>query len=325
MRFTVETWSPEYGVSADEGGLEDSSDTVAIDVEVPPDQWAPRQPLAGLEPRDVVFIDGVRQIDARVWHELDGLVRPGVCASVAAGSVRCTPTAATVERADLFRGLFLEPSAEAGPIHTEFGPYLLQAAGGSTPEELNRAIHDKMTALELGLADDINEAVGALGQSADLIVFDGPLRGRQHVRGVGFVKTQHVQYLPDEQQRVVGQLGAGERTPLFLIAGGGMNRWSWYLRLPGPISHPQSGIVRCELPGCGTVDDATGRADMITTVLPRYASEAHKDSRAPQNLYPIAGLEHQLRRRLGDPTLLDRGLRKAAVAASRNAHDRATG
>jgi hypothetical protein len=37
-----------------------------------------------------------------------------------------------------------------------------------------------------------------------------------------------------------------------------------------------------------------------------------KDSRAPQNLFPIAGLERALRRRLGDPGLLYRALRTAA-------------
>jgi hypothetical protein len=47
--------------------------------------------------------------------------------------------------------------------------------------------------------------------------------------------------------------------------------------------------------------------------LPRFASEAHKDARAPQNLYPIAGLERHLKRLLGDPMLLERALRTAAA------------
>jgi hypothetical protein len=46
--------------------------------------------------------------------------------------------------------------------------------------------------------------------------------------------------------------------------------------------------------------------------LARYASAGYKDSRAPQNLYPIAGLERALRRRLGDPGVLYRALRTAA-------------
>lgn len=304
MRFAVESWSPEYGISADEGGLEITADTVNIDVEVARDAWAPISPDSTDVAEHIIFIDGVRQIDARVWPSRADGTRPGVCASVAAGAVRCTPEAAVVEQAVVHRGLYLEPFADAGPIVTDFGTYLLQTTGDSSPEQLNRAIHNKMTALELDLAADV---------AAELVVFDGPLRGRDHIRGVGFVKTQHVQYLPDAQQRVIGMLATGERTPLFLIAGGGANRWSWYLRLPGPISHPLSGIVRCELPGCGTVEDAQARSDQISATLPRYASEAHKDPRAPQNLYPIAGLEAELRRRLGDPILLDRGLRLAAA------------
>jgi hypothetical protein len=48
--------------------------------------------------------------------------------------------------------------------------------------------------------------------------------------------------------------------------------------------------------------------------LPAYASTPHKDPRAPQNLFPIAGLERELRRRLGDAALVHRALRLAAHA-----------
>ena len=58
--------------------------------------------------------------------------------------------------------------------------------------------------------------------------------------------------------------------------------------------------------------EAAAVADACTLALPRYASEAHKDARAPQNLYPIAGLERELRHRLGDARLLYRSLRQAA-------------
>ena len=55
-------------------------------------------------------------------------------------------------------------------------------------------------------------------------------------------------------------------------------------------------------------------ADLSQAMLPRFASAEYKDARAPQNLYPIAGLERELRRRLGDPRLLYRALRVAAAA-----------
>ena len=54
---------------------------------------------------------------------------------------------------------------------------------------------------------------------------------------------------------------------------------------------------------------------MTAAVLPRFASEPHKDTRAPQNLYPIGGLERHLRHRLGDQALLFRSLQRAAATA----------
>ena len=61
------------------------------------------------------------------------------------------------------------------------------------------------------------------------------------------------------------------------------------------------------------LDEALDRADLVSSCLPRFASAAHKEPRAPQNLTPIAGLEHRLRHLLGDPVLLERSLRLAAA------------
>ena len=57
--------------------------------------------------------------------------------------------------------------------------------------------------------------------------------------------------------------------------------------------------------------EARAVADRATATLPRFASQGHKDPRAPQNLYPIGGLEKELKRRLGDPRLWYRALRTA--------------
>jgi hypothetical protein len=53
-------------------------------------------------------------------------------------------------------------------------------------------------------------------------------------------------------------------------------------------------------------------ANLSQSCLARFASDSSKDSRAPQNLYPIGGLERELRHRLGDPKLLYRALREAS-------------
>jgi hypothetical protein len=80
------------------------------------------------------------------------------------------------------------------------------------------------------------------------------------------------------------------------------------------VTHAWAGVVRCEASRDLDVGQAAGLADRVAVALPRLASAPHKDPRAPQNLYPIGGLERALRRRLGDPALLYRALRTAAAA-----------
>jgi hypothetical protein len=82
------------------------------------------------------------------------------------------------------------------------------------------------------------------------------------------------------------------------------------------MTHPSWGVVRCELPGELPLTEAVTIADRATATLPRFATRPHQDSRAPQNLHPIAGLERQLRHRLGDPLLLERALRRAAAVSA---------
>jgi hypothetical protein len=90
------------------------------------------------------------------------------------------------------------------------------------------------------------------------------------------------------------------------------DRYSWYLRLPCPPGSPWAGIVRIECASVLAVPEVVKLAGLSQRCLGRFASEAYKDTRAPQNLYPIAGLERELRRRLGDSRLLYRALREAA-------------
>ena len=323
MRFAVDTWAPDYGTSREEQ-LREASRPVDVGVEVPGDDWQPVTPDQTVAvPDTVTFVDGVRRIDARIWigdsdqfgeagTNSDRLDKPGVCASVAAGAVRCSPGSAVIETVVVERALFTaadnaEP-LDLGPGFGHAGHYQLKPLPTAGDEALYLAVHGHMSRLEEGLSEELHEP--------GLVVFDGPLGVRDGANAAGYIKSQHVQYLQeDEHQMVIARLEPGQRTPIFHI-GGELANWSWYLRLPGPRSHSMSGVVRVELPGLGDISCASERADQITAALPRFASEAHKDSRSPQNLYPIAGLERELRRRLGDATLLDRALRQHAAASA---------
>ena len=74
--------------------------------------------------------------------------------------------------------------------------------------------------------------------------------------------------------------------------------------------------MRCEATGALAPGVVVELADVVTAVLPPYASAPHKDARAPQNLYPIGGLERELRHRLGDAGVVYRALRRASAAVT---------
>lgn len=303
MKFAVESWDPSYGAAVESLELERAAETVDATVEVAAADW---KPVAGgpsvAVPDTVMFVDGVRRIDARVWISDEGSAHPGVCATVAAGLVRTSAGFAELIEARVMRGLYATAGGSES-IVTRHGTYEFVACTEDTPEATYLAIHGQMTELE--------RQVSAAAGPTDLLVVDGPLRGRNSPNAVGYVKSQHVQYLDADQQRVLGTLAPGERTPLFLI-GGRQSRYSWYARLPGERVHPLSGVVRCEVPALEPVLTVADRAMAVTVALQRFASQPHKDTRSPQNLYPIAGLETALRRRLGDPLLMERALRLAS-------------
>ncbi len=301
MKFTVEPWAPEYGTPTG-AELEETTVVPEVDVEVPARAWAPIAP-AGDGADSVLFVDGVRRVDANVWiSQPDGTAALGLCATFAAGAVHCDGKAELVA-AEVRRGLFTA-AAGVAPIVTRHAEYGVRAVAGSTPEELWLGIQQRMGETE--------QEIAARHAGDALVVVDGPLSGA-HIKGaVGYVKTHHVQYLPPALRPVIGDLGAGQRTPLFLTTTA-WSRYSWYVRLPGPADHPWASVVRCEAPADLGTEAATELADLVTLTLPRFASHGHKDPRAPQNLYPIGGLERALRRRLGDQGLLYRSLRVAAA------------
>ncbi|MFN2614340.1 MAG: hypothetical protein ABR552_05905 [Actinomycetota bacterium] len=305
MRFAVEAWAPDYGVAAETLTSENDEITATVEcgIELPMREWRPLMPVAAV-PSSTAFVDGIDRIDAQVWIEQDGgEVRPGLCATYAAGLVRCNGRA-LVESVEVRRGLFTA-SPGAREIRTPHVTYELRMSAG-TIDQLGIAVVERMRQLEADVARAVT--------GADLIVLDGLLWGRTDVEhAIGYVKSHRAPYLPEEQNAVVGRLAPGQRTPVFLISTT-WTRYSWYLRLPGGRGHPWAGVVRCEANPDLSPGDVVSLADLAAVTLPRFASASHKDPRAPQNLYPIAGLERELRRRSGDALLLYRGLRQSAAS-----------
>jgi hypothetical protein len=309
VRFTVDPWDPAYGSSL-ESTNQQSEAVVVVDVEVPESNWRPIAPPPATPPPDaIVFVDGVRRLEARTWlDEGDGVAIAGIFASYAAGAVRCDGRADIVD-AVVGRGLYA-PSSVLESVETRAGVFAARRTADANPEALMYAVHEDMSETEVVVAER------ARRRGDELLLLDGPLRKRGHIPdAVGIVKSHYVHYLPPALDRIVGALAAGTRTPIFRVDAQPFSRYSWYMRLPGPEGGPWAGIVRCEATGALAVDDVSAIADRVTLVLPRFASTPHKDTRAPQNLFPIAGLERELRRRLGDAQIIYRALRRASAGS----------
>lgn len=295
MKLAIEPWDPEFGAPFQATDLEPSQASVDAGVELAPDKWKPLVPSVSAA-STVVFVDGVRRIDARVWVTVAGTTSPGVCASYAAGTL-VAGTRAEVRDIEVRRGFF--SSVHGEDLTTSVGTFHFIG------DDNEREVQNSLRNLETEIASRIE-------RRGRLIVVDGPLSGH-HATGamIGYIKSHRVTYLDDALTRTIHSLAPGERTPLFLTATS-WSRYSSYLRLPGHKAHPWAGIVRIEIAADARLEEAKLLADTAAATLPRYASTPLKDARAPQNLFPIGGLERELRRRLGDAALVHRALRAAA-------------
>lgn len=348
MRWRVESWDPSYGASTetdDAAALGRSSAQVALDVEMPTQRWRPVDPdPAGPSWAAVLFVDGVRRVDAMAWilepaeespgdsgggdastenipsrnvpsaNTVPRNAAPALCASYAAGVVCCEPDGARLLTAEVRRGLF-STSEAATDVVTRAGRYrrVHIAARGEPATDLSLAVQRELVDVEVAVAASARNALAERAVPDDLLVVDGPLRGRAHLpRAIGFIKSHRSEYLPAAQHRVVGALEPGQRTPVFGL-GTSWQRYSWYLKLPGRPGAPWAGVVRVECSVELPLADVVTLADRSAPMLCRHASTEYKDARAPQNLYPIAGLERELRRRLGDQGLIYRAIRRAST------------
>ena len=210
------------------------------------------------------------------------------------------------------------PSADA--IVTRYGTFPVSASASQTAEDLSLDLQKNMGALEAVLARQ------ASSDQPGLVVIDGPLRSGAHDRGtVGSIKTQHRSYGPSIVQQTVARLGAGQRTPVFVVSGA-FPCWSWYLRLPGPVPHPMAAVVRCVVDANIARDVVIALADTVAATLPRFASSPAKDPRGAAEPVSDRGPRKQLAPPLGrsttDPARTHSGVIGGCITVGPCASDR---
>ena len=182
MRFSVNAWDVSYGTAlaiADED-LPASAARVETDVETPADQWAPIPARSDVpHPSAVLFVNGVRRIDARVWiddppapaaanaplvADMAATASMAVCASYATGVVCCCgqpgQRQAHLLAAEIRRGLFTT-AAHATDIQTWAGSYRAWHTVGRDTVPLTMTLSN---ALQQALAEiEVITAVAARG------------------------------------------------------------------------------------------------------------------------------------------------------------------
>lgn len=306
----VEGWAPEYGSPFETDDALADPDKVDETVEID-GLW---DPLPGTDDgvERIAFVDGVRRIDARLT--LDDPQGPtfGICGSYGVGAVLWDRSAARSDYRDMHvERLAVFGSGRGAPIPGDgFVTYRSESVPDSDPGALIKRFHGAMRKAEAALSEQ-------LAQSGLFVVADGPINDLSATEKVGYIKSHRAPYLSPRQAPVIGRVRAGQRTPLFVIGRGGQyERYSWYQRLADlPGGHSWTGVVRCEVSSALSTAAAIAIANRTAALLPLVGSAPHVDPRAPQNLVPIAALERELRRLLGDPAFVYRALRSAVAGA----------
>jgi hypothetical protein len=272
------------------------------------------------QPAQMVFIDGVRRIDARLITRGQGRVGHGAFGSHAVGAVRVAGGAASWAAPRVGRPIVLGSGETIdGPIVVR--PELIYhpvSTLDTDPDAPLRSIQEQMRIGEERLGRELADS------DDTLVIADGPLTFQEASRGavLGYIKRIFKLYLPSERLGLLAQLAAGERTPVFALrASRRFVRFSWFLRLAAPQlgDSELAGIARLEVSETVGAEDARRLADASAGLLPRFVPGRWRDPRSPQNLLPIGALEASLRRHLGDARLIRRYIETLIAGEARGA------
>jgi hypothetical protein len=313
LDIRLEPWEVDYGSEVPfQPPSEVSDENVVLDLETPADAWEPIEPTPRAAPKRLVFVDGVRRMEARLIGRRGDAIFRGAFGSYAVGCVTVVRGKAEIGDVRTDR-IVATGSGEIVPEPVNLTKALAYRPLSTDSSEVDAPLQLIQEQMRLGEERMARERA----EEADtLVVADGPLTFGERVRGeaVGYVKRLYKLYIDrgsaaEHNLDLLSRLPAGMRTPLFgLRSSGRFARYSWFLRLLEPYrgESPLSGIVRLEVAEASGVDPAKRLADWTAATLPRFAPGRGRDPRSPQNLLPIGALESRLRRQLGDPRLIRR-------------------
>jgi|TARA_B110001454_G_scaffold126405_1_gene117924 hypothetical protein len=311
--LSISSWDPAYGSAVDFREFYES-DQQSIDdsVEVNSKKWEPIHGNMIDAPPAVLFVDGIQRIEARleIYPPEFEVPQSALWAATGAGAVRWNRKERKSEFLNLThrrvvvlpKGIAISHIERLKRADVDFE---ICHAGGTEFSDLQNEVHAQMAELE-------SQIVRATADfSANIVIADGRIRSKHPPGALGYVKSHERRYLNGRPAATVPNLEIEQRTPIFLI-GGQYPRYSWYIRVGYvPGGNKWQGIARLEVSAELELEHTMGLANISAVVIPIAAPPLYMDPRAPQNLVPIAALERELRRGLGDPELLNRKLKAA--------------
>ena len=308
LKLKADPWNPGYGAGA-EAPFEGEATEVVTDPAVETTDW-----LEPLSPRPcpdepVGFVDGVMRIDLRVLAQEDDRRAWGLLGSYGAGGVLCNGSASFADNPLIGRVMVLGGRMTSPPLELTVGAtalaYATRSVSVDAPQEQRRTLQRLMLEAEQRMAM-------RLATEGWLVFADGPLHLKTagDLPVVGVVKRMVTAYLEGTEAALLPRLSPGQRSPVFALGNGVIDRYAWYQRLipSNGLWHELAGLVRCEVRMEMGVDEARRVADRTACILPDFAGRPGIDPRAPQNLTPVGALETRLRHLLGHPVVIRRAL-----------------
>ena len=232
----------------------------------------------------MLFVDGVRRVEARVWLD-DGAggAHPGICATFAAGAVRCDGTA-RVGPVIVGRGLFTS-FGQAESVTPGQGSSPSRFAAGEGAEALSLALQERMGEAEVTAAEAASDA--------------GPADLRGDRRATARTPTPEPRrgLREDTPRRLPARqssMRSSVRWPpgnVLRSSSSGRAGAGW----PGTSDFPGDGnpLVRRRalrvLARPNRCPQAIALADRVTRTLPRFASEPHKEAQSAAKPLPDRG------------------------------------
>ena len=321
LTVQLDPWQVEYGGELPMDDVEEPAphEAVSLDVEVAPEDWQPIRPGEAILPAQLIFVDGVRRIEARLIVRRQERLCHGAFGSYAVGAVKVVDLTAVCESPRIGRIVVVGSGESVGtpvPVKTDL-VYQPLSTSDTRPDAPLRALQENMRREEERLGRDLASTDGAL------VIADGPLTFEEASRAavLGYIKRIFELYLPRERLDLLARLRAGERTPLFAIRSSRrFVRFSWFVRLARPelADSELSGIARLEVSETVGIEVARRLANASTAILPRFVPRRWRDPRSPQNLLPIGALEASLRRHMGDARLIRRHIETLIATEAHN-------